>query len=87
MTSGTYDILKSLSFPGSIDTLSKEVISWLNEKKNLRIEPYWRFLGANPGFSWSKSWEEFSGKIEVECETWEQLLDIALEWAVGEALE
>ncbi len=86
MTSETYDILKSVGFTGAIDTPSKVVISWLNEKEILRIEPYWRFLGANPGFSWSKSWEEFSGKIEVECDTWDQLLDIALEWAVGEAL-
>ncbi len=87
MTTETYNTLKPLGFTGSQNTPSKEVISWLNEKEILRIEPYWRFLGANPGFSWSKSWDEFSGKIEVECETWEQLLDIALEYAVGEALK
>ncbi len=87
MTPETYIILKKLGFTGSQKTPSKEVISWLNEKEILRIEPYWRFLGANPGFSWSKSWDEFSGKIEVECDTWEQLLDIALEYSVGEALK
>ncbi len=86
MTTETYNTLKSLGFTGAQDTPSKEVISWLNDKEILRIEPYWRFLGANPGFSWSKSWDEFSGKIEVECDTWEQLLDIALEYSVGEAL-
>jgi len=75
--------LESLGFTGSTPS---EAIQWLNSNNILRIEPYWRFLGSNPGFSWSKSWDDYSDKIEVECDTWEDLLEVALEKSVIEAL-
>lgn len=75
--------LESLGFTGSTPS---EAIQWLNSNNILRIEPYWRFLGSNPGFSWSKSWDDYSDKIEVECDTWEELLEVALEKSVIEAL-
>lgn len=75
--------LESLGFTGSTPS---EAIQWLNSNNILRIEPYWRFLGSNPGFSWSKSWDDYSDKTEVECDTWEDLLEVALEKSVIEAL-
>lgn len=86
MKDSVYLKLQSLGFTGSQYTPNSEVIHWLNESNILRIEPYWRFLGSSPGFSWSKSWDEYSDKYEVECETWEELLEIALEQSVSEAL-
>lgn len=86
MKSTTFETLQSLGFTYPQDTPPSEVIQWLNKSNILRIEPYWRFLGSSPGFSWSKSWEEYSDKYEVECETWEELLEIALERSVMEAL-
>lgn len=81
----TYDVVRSLGFQGTPDTPAKEVIYWLSEHKHVRIEPYWRFLGCTPGFTWSKSWDNFSPRYEVECETWEELLEIALERTLREA--
>lgn len=86
MTPTTYNKLTSLGFQGEQDTAAQEVINWLNSVNILRIEPYWRFLGGTPGYSWSKSWEDYSDKTEVECETWEELLEIALEESVKQAL-
>ena len=86
MTEETYSKLQSLGFKGTKDTPAQETIHWLNFEGILRVEPYWRFLGADGGYSWSKSTEEFSEKVEVPCETFEELLDIALEDSVREAL-
>lgn len=86
MKDSVYLKLQSLGFTGPQDTPPSEVILWLNDCHILRIEPYWRFLGSSPGFSWSKSWDEYSDKYDVECETWEELLEIALERSVMEAL-
>lgn len=86
MTSSTYNALYSLVYPGSQSDPAQIVIEWLSSQEILRIEPYWRFMGSLPGYSWSKSWEEFSDKTEVDCETWEELLEIALDRSVREAL-
>jgi len=86
MTEETYNKLRILGFCGTIETPSQEVINWLNLEEILRVEPYWRFLGADGGYSWTKSQMEFSDKTEVNCETFEELLDIALENSVKEAL-
>jgi len=86
MTESTYAKLCSLGFLGNIDTPSQEVIHWLNLNEILRVEPYWRFLGADGGYSWSKSQMEFSDRVEVSCDTFEELLDIALDNSVKEAL-
>lgn len=86
MTSETFEKLQSVGFKGPIGTSAKDVINWLNSNNILRIEPYWRFLGAASGFSWSKSWDVYSDKIEVECATWDELLEIALEGSVNDAL-
>lgn len=85
MTSSTYNALYSLGYPGSQSDSAKIVIEWLSAQEILRIEPYWRFLGSNPGFSWTKSWEEYSDNYEVECETWEELLEEALERSIMDA--
>lgn len=82
----TFDKLKTLGFTGAIDTPSTEVMAWLNQSELLRIEPFWRYLGGEVGFSWSKSWDCFSPKIYVQVDTWEELLDLALERSVEEAL-
>lgn len=86
MNNSTYCILQELGYKGSIDDQAQDVINWLASSEIIRIEPYWHYLGADGGFSWSKSWEEFSDTKEVHCETWEQLLDIALEVSLEEAL-
>lgn len=87
MKTDTYERLQSVGFRGSIDTPAKDVITWLNNEEILRIEPYWRFLGSSGGYTWSKSWDEYSDKIEVECETWEELLEIALENSISDYLK
>lgn len=81
----TYNKIKTLGFTGTQETDAKTVIDWLGNNELLRIEPYWRFLGANGGFSWTKTWEEYSEPVEVECETWQELLEIALEKSVMQA--
>lgn len=81
----TFAILQNLGFKGSIDDSADSVIKWLSSSELLRIEPYWRFLGAPGGFSWSKSWDEFSDPIEVDCETFVQLQEIALDESVRQA--
>lgn len=85
MKDNTYCILQKLGYKGSIEDPAKTVISWLSAGDIIRIEPYWHFLGADGGFTWSKSWEEFSDKKEVSCEKWEDLLEIALEVSLEEA--
>ena len=85
MKDNTYCILQKLGYKGSIEDSAKTVISWLSAGDIIRIEPYWHFLGADGGFTWSKSWEEFSDKKEVSCEKWEDLLEIALEVSLEEA--
>lgn len=78
--------LEERGFQGDASSSAQDAIQWLSQANILRIEPYWRFLGSVPGFSWSKSWEEYSDKIEVNCATWEELLEIALEQSVEQAL-
>jgi len=82
----TYSRLKAVGFPEGPEVPAQRVIDWLNHKDLLRIEPYWRYLGANGGFSWTKSWDQFSEPIEVPCETWEELLEKAVEISVQQAL-
>lgn len=86
MKQATFEKLQSLGYKGSIDTPAQDVINWLNLAEILRVEPYWRFLGSLPGYSWSKSYEDYSEKTEVDCETWQELLEIALEESVRDAL-
>lgn len=86
MTITTYNKIVSFGFQGSQDTPSQDVITWLNSNNILRIEPYWRYLGSTPGYSWSRSWDDYSEKIDVECDCWEDLLEIALENSVTQAL-
>ena len=85
MKDATFDILQKLGYKGSKEDPAQTAISWLASEEIIRIEPYWHFLGADGGFSWSKSWEEFSDKKEVPCEKWEDLLEIALEVSLEEA--
>lgn len=87
MKTTTFGTLKSIGYPGTERDPARIAIDWLSTSGRLRIEPYWRFLGSDPGFSWSKSWEVYSEKVEVQCETWEELLEIALERSVVEAFE
>ena len=85
MNTETYSILQSLGYKEGQDSPSADAIRWLNQEGHLRIEPYWRYLGASGGYSWSKSWDVFSDPVEVESSTWEELLDVALERSVKEA--
>ena len=85
MKTQTYQILVKLGYKGTQEDPAQTVISWLASEEVIRIEPYWRFLGADGGFTWSKSWDEFSEKKEVQCEKWEDLLEIALEVSLEEA--
>ena len=85
MKDSTYCILQKLGYKGSPDDQANSVISWLSPNDFIRIEPHWRFLGSNGGFSWGKSWDEFSEPKEVQCETWYELLEIALEVSLEEA--
>lgn len=85
MKEKTYSTLRSLGYKGEQDSAAQTAIRWLSDSNLLRIEPYWRFLGADGGYTWSKSWDEFSDKREVSCETWEELLEIALEQSLEEA--
>lgn len=85
MNTETYSILQSLGYTEGLDSPSADAIRWLNQEGHLRIEPYWRYLGASGGYSWSKSWDVFSDPVEVESSTWEELLDVALERSVKEA--
>lgn len=87
MKSSVFDTLQRMGYKGSQDSPAKSAIDWLNSAGHLRIEPYWRFLGANGGFSWTKSWEEFSAPVEVACESWDELLEIALEQSVEQAFK
>ena len=85
MKDNTYCILQKLGYKGSQDDPAKTVISWLSAGDIIRIEPYWHYLGADGGFSWGKSWDVFSEPREVHCETWDELLEIALEVSLEEA--
>lgn len=85
MRHDTFRKLQSLGYTGSVDDQAQTAISWLATGELLRIEPYWHFLGADGGFSWSKSWDEFCEPREVECNTWDELLAIALEVSLDEA--
>ncbi len=85
MKPSTYSTLQSLGYSGSPEDPAKKAIDWLSVNNHLRIEPYWHFLGADGGYSWSKSWDCFSDRVEVKCETWEGLLEIALERSLEEA--
>lgn len=85
MTREIYNRLRELGYPGTPEDTAGTAISWLSSAELLRIEPHWRFLGADGGFSWSKSWEEFSERQEVSCETWEELLETALEKSLAQA--
>lgn len=85
MTENTLDRLRELGYDGEPHETAQTIIRWLSDNEIIRIEPYWRFLGADGGFTWSKSWEEFSEKREVSCDTWEELLDIALQESLREA--
>lgn len=85
MKSSTYGILRKLGYQGSQEDPAQTVISWLSASEIIRIEPYWHYLGADGGFSWSKSWDEFCEPREVHCETWDELLEIALEVSLEEA--
>ena len=86
MNPATFQKLQSLGYKGSQEDPALNAIVWLGQKEILRIEPYWRHLGSDGGYSWSKSWEEFSEKIPVNCETIEELYEIALDNSVKEAL-
>ena len=85
MKDNTFQILKELGYKGCQEDDAKTVIDWLASGEIIRIEPYWHYLGANGGFSWGKSWEEFGETREVKCETWEELLEIALDVSLEEA--
>lgn len=85
MKDSTFCILQKLGYKGSQDDQTKTVISWLSANDIIRIEPFWHFLGSNGGFSWGKSWDEFGEAREVKCETWDELLEIALEVSLEEA--
>lgn len=87
MKSSVFSTLQNLGYTGSQDSTAQSAIDWLNSAGLLRIEPYWRFLGANGGFSWTKSWDEYSDPVEVACDSWEELLEIALEQSVEQALQ
>ncbi|MBO4754490.1 MAG: hypothetical protein J5543_07825 [Bacteroidales bacterium] len=86
MNYATFQKLQSLGYKGTQDDPAKNVITWLRQKEILRIEPYWRTYADECGYSWAKSWEEFSEKTPVNCETMDELLDIALDNSVREAL-
>ena len=43
-------------------------------------------LNLTGAYSWTKSWDEFSEKIPVKCETTDELFEIALDNSVKEAL-
>lgn len=85
MKDSTYCILQKLGYKGTQDDQAKTVISWLASEEIIRIEPYWHYLGADGGFSWGKSWDEFGEVREVKCETWVELLEIALKVSLEEA--
>lgn len=85
MKDNTYCILQKLGYKGSIEDPAQTAISWLASEEIIRIEPYWHYLGADGGFSWGKSWDVFSEPREVHCETWDELLEIALEVSLEEA--
>ena len=86
MNTETFEIVQGLGYKGTQSDPAEDVIKWLSSSELLRIEPCWHYLGAPGGFSWSKSWEEFSDPIEVECESFQQLQEIALEVSVKQAL-
>ncbi len=86
MKSATFNKLQSLGYKGSQDDPANIAITWLRQKEILRIEPYWRYSRGESGYSWSKSWDQFSEKTPVKCETLEELYEIALENSVKEAL-
>lgn len=75
-----------MGFSEGPEVPAQRVIDWLNHEGILRIEPYWHYLGSDGGFSWTKSWDQFSEPVEVSCETWEELLEIAVEKSVEQAL-
>ena len=85
MKDSTFCILQKLGYKGSAEDSAQTAISWLTSEEIIRIEPYWHFLGADGGFSWGKSWDEFGEAREVKCETWDELLEIALEVSLEEA--
>lgn len=85
MNTETLSILRTLGYKEGQDSPSRDAIRRLNKEGHLRIEPYWRYLDASSGYSWSKSWDKFIDPVEVECSTWEELEYIALERSVREA--
>ena len=85
MKAQTYQILENLGYKGTQEDPAQTAISWLASEGIIRIEPYWHYLGADGGFSWGKSWDEFGEAREVQCEKWEDLLEIALDVSLEEA--
>ncbi len=86
MKSAIFDKLQSLGYKGTQDDPATNAITWLRQKEILRIEPYWRYSRGESGYSWQKSWDDFSERTPVQCETIEELYEIALENSVQEAL-
>ena len=86
MNYATFQKLQSLGYKGTQDDPAENVITWLRQKEILRIEPYWHTSSDEHGYSWAKSWDEFSEKTPVDCETMEELFEIALDNSVKEAL-
>jgi hypothetical protein len=86
MNTATFLKLQSLGYKGTQNDPAQIAINWLRQKEILRIEPYWRFVNGVCGYSWTKSWDEFSEKIPVKCETTDELFEIALDNSVKEAL-
>lgn len=49
MKTETFEVLQGLGYRGTQDDPAEDVIKWLSSSELLRIEPYWRFLGAPGG--------------------------------------
>lgn len=59
MKTQTYQILENIGYKCTQEDPSQNLMNSLTFEEIIRIEPYWRYLGEDVGFSCVKSWDEF----------------------------